>query len=452
MSIMETPVRTPSYRKQWAVSIVGMIAFGVGLNWYFNHTPDPELPAPPGTDAVAYTDWFMLVRCPEMPIEAREAEAGVQLLADWVQRLRAEGFNLRPFAEVMAARQQGDRLPERTVVLVFDPAYRVTVEQVLPRLRDLTAPALFITRLPGTIQSDRRFVSNRTRRVLSETELWDFALQTSQQDFLLEVPGWPESVSPGQAWSGTSGLTGVNEAFPEGPLNILHANVHWSSVEFVDRLKADVPLRRESRLSLRTIGDRNWGILADEDDVAEFDLTAADDARFASVSWAGARGVGDMELEVSLGSWFGEAWLFLRSNTERAERIRVGFTESGVRVLQEQAGAVLSDHLEPALIQPADGIQILARIEKGRLHLKIPQTQFELEIPVVIPATSEGIFEFALYDRIHGAAVARDVLITVNPLDIIRPRRGSVANSGTDAPSKSVANTSAAVTPQFARP
>jgi len=449
---MVTPVRTPNYRKQWAVSIVGVITLGVGLKWYSNHTPDPELPAPPGTDAVAYTDWFMVVRCPEMPIEVREAEAGVQLLADWVQQLRTEGFHLRPFAEVMAARQRGDRLPERTVVLVFDPAYRVTVEQVLPKLRDLTAPALFITRAPGTIQSDRRFVSNRTRRVLSATELWDFALQTSEQGFLLEASGWPESVPPGQEWSETSGLTGINEAFPDGPLNILHANVHWSSAEFVDRLKADMPLRRKSRLSLRTIGDRNWGILADEDDVAEFELAAADNARFASVSWAGVRGVGNMELEMSLGSWFGEAWLFLRSNADRTERIRVGFTESGVRVLQEKAGAVLSDHLEPALIRPADGIQILARIEKGRLHLKIPQTQFELEIPVVIPATSESIFEFALYDRIHGAAVARDVLITVNPLDIIRPRRGSVANSGTDAPSNSVANTSAAVMSKFARP
>jgi hypothetical protein len=246
--------------------------------------------------------------------------------------------------------------------------------------------------------------------------LWDCAVQLDERAFVVEEEGWPEGVPLQHRWVETAGITGVNRLHAAGPLNLLHANARWTAEELIHRVKADLPLEKRSRLSLRSIENRGWGMIADAGEEAAFQLAAASGARFASASWAGTRGLGDLEIELKMGPWFGEVWLFLRSSADRNDRIRVGLMEGELRVLQERDGNSLADRREPVAIHPREGVELLARLEGDRLRLQIPGSELSMEVPVVVPASGECQLEFALYHRIHGAALARDISIIATPL------------------------------------
>ncbi len=406
----------PSYRKEWRIAFLLLAALVLVLHLRPDRSRHLQPVSPHPAAASDRADYYLVVRCPELPSEAEASRDGTRRLMAWMRALLDAGFHPRPFVDVIASLSRGTPLPERTVVLVFDPAYRATVEQVLPRLQEIRVPALWITRSPGVLRSDRRFVSNRARRTWSGYALWDFALSEDPAAFQLEADGLPEDVPSAYSWADPSGLTGINSLSLGTPLHRLHANARWSAAEFVDRLKADLPLRRPSPLSARRIQGRDWGIQADPHEVAAFRLAAPPEARQATVRWLGTRGIGDLKLSLRAHAWCGELALDLRANSALSNRIHVSLTEDSLRVQQELQGRLVADQRLAATPNPGGSTRLQLHLRDDELRVSIAGHAASCSVPIVVPATDEGTVALSVYHRIHGVAFADQILLTAEPL------------------------------------
>jgi len=362
-------------------------------------------------------DWFLLVRCPEMPMEAGGAEDGRRQMRAWIHALREAGFHTHAFADAIQKLERGEHLPENTVVLMFDPAYRSTVEQLLPTLETERAPALWVTRSPGRVRADRRFVTGHARRSLSEEALWDFAVENESGQVILEKASAGTSAGRTHHWQADRGITGVNAGTNMVCLQRLHASAQWSARQFVDRLLADVPLRERRPLSARRIQERIWGVVLPHGQEETFDLVAPAGQRFASAIWEGTRGVTDLGLDLSIDSWFGEFWLTLRSDPERGEKVRIGLAEERVRVLQEAGGRVIDDRELPWRVDPEAGARFRVMLLGPTLTIDTPMVGAPMVVPVLISGNKDSRLELALYHRIHGVAMARGVQLQAVPLE-----------------------------------
>jgi hypothetical protein len=337
-------------------------------------------------------------------------------LVEWITAAREAGFHPVAFSQVLTCLARGERLPENSVVLLFNPAYRTTVEQVLPTLESMQVPALWVTRSPGRIRADRRFVSAHTRRSYSAHALWDFAVQKGELQFDLEKPAAGPDLSRVYRWQADGGITGVNTATELDHLNRLHANIRWSAQEFVDRLSADLPLRAPRGLSAREIEGRTWGVILPHGVEESFDLQADPGQRFASVSWAGTRSVTDLQVDLEIGSWFGEAWIDLRASREPGQRVRVGLMEGKVRVVQEIGGTVVDDRESDGSIRPDEGIRLSLTLQGEQLRLSSPSVATRLDVPVQVEAVDHSLLQVSIYHRIHGAAFAKALRCAATPL------------------------------------
>jgi hypothetical protein len=259
-------------------------------------------------------------------------------------------------------------------------------------------------------------VTAHTRRTLSEEPLWDFAVEDESGRVILEKASAEGGVGRDHDWQADLGVTGVNGGTNLSELNRLHASARWTSREFVDRLLADVPLRERRMLSSRQIQERTWGVVLPHGQEESFDLVAPVDRRFASVGWEGSRGVNDLELELSIGSWFGEVWLTLRSDREREDKVRLGLSEDRVRVVQEAAGRVIEDRELDWRVEPGAGVQFELTLQGSKLSIDAPMGGGPVEVAVLIPGSEDSRLELGLYHRIHGVAMARTVQLKVGPL------------------------------------
>jgi hypothetical protein len=374
-------------------------------------------PAQAAAETAEFTaDWFLMVRCPEMSVETGDADGGRQRLTEWIQAAREAGFQPLAFTDALERLSQGERLPDRSIVLMFDPAYRKTVEQILPVLESLRVPALWVTRSPGRIRADRRFVSAHERRSFSAQPFWDFAVHDEVRQFELEKVSAGRTLPRVYEWQSQLGVNGVNRGTNLTRLNRLHANASWSAEEFVDRLTADLPLYERGILGVREIDERLWGIVLPATMEEAFDLRAPRDRRFSSVRWEGTRGLQDLKLSATIESWVGEAWLHLRSDRERGDRIRVGFMEGTLRVLQETGGLVVEDRRETWPIQPDQGLCLELVLSGETLQIQSSTASARADFELLVPGSRDGLVEFSVYHRIHGAAAAESLHLIAAPV------------------------------------
>lgn len=382
--------------------------------------PNPVRLEPlPGVGEVPYVDGFQIIRFPELPPEGSRAQEGVRRMSEWLRELRKAGFWVRPFSEVMTRVRQGKGLPLKTVVVVFDPAYRTTVEQARPLLETWRTPALWITHLPGVFRTDRRFVSTRTRRELAAEPWWDVALSAGENGFVLETEA--DAAHRFFRWSSDSGTAGFNTGRSPSGLTRLHANAEWSAMEFLDRLSADLPVRERKRLTVRRIQDRLWGVAVSAGAPGNFDLEVPSDQRTTSVTWEGTRGIRDLELELGIGNWFGEVWLHLRADRTRQELIRVGLMGDRVRVIEERGEALLGDSSAPLVLGPDGRVGLRLRLEGDTLAIQTCDGSERIRAFLHLPGSDAGRFELVLYDRVRGAAVARDISLVASPRSTLSP-------------------------------
>lgn len=403
-----------SYRRQWIAA--GLLAAAAVSGWFWyraRYAPlGPPLPPPAGS-----AEWFVAVKLPETPTARDETRRAKRRLAQWLARLRREGFTPMTLSAVAERFAKGQGLPEKTVVLVFDPAYRHTYESVAPVLMRYRCPAVWLTNARAVREIDRKFLSQHALEQAQQSGWWDVGFHdAADSPFRLMTMAAGGAEGPGWAWSAEDGQTGLNFGFRPGALNRLKANATWTAEELVNRLRAELPLHGPSSLTARWIQNRLWGVALDAAQYPpeRFSLLTNLDTRSASLSWAGTRGLRDLRVWCHVPTFSGELWLFLRSDRAARHRVRVGFSRDGVvNVAQDQHGRrrVIASLACPAL---QDGQFTCELTLSGRrLTLAIDGVAWPEVMLAEEAGPADGRVELVVSDHVRSVAQAEAIRLFV---------------------------------------
>jgi hypothetical protein len=412
----DRPGRLPRYTGQWIATWtllgVGFALFLV-LQWM---SKSPVADALPDPAEHPYVDWYQIVRFPELPGANANPNALKKRLVEWVSALRREGFVVRPWMEVLDRLERGVGVPRQTLVIVFEPGYKRTITALAPLLERTGIPAAWLTHDPGPYGTERRYLSNHHRCELAKDGFWTTGLILDDMRVRLERRDADAREDIVVAWREAKGDCGVNHGAGVLELRRLHADPHWSAEEFVSRLYADVPLREEALLSVRWIRQRRWGVIPPTGEERAFDLEAPPDLRFASISWQGTQGIPGLEVHLDVDSWYGELWLFFRSDRGRESRIRIGFLDHLVRIEEEIEGDTIRHAARQTSVRSSDGLQATIVVEEAEVRVSGPSLPTVSVSNLQIDSSDDAVLELLIFDPVRGAACARTIRITATPL------------------------------------
>ena len=143
------------FSRQWVIFLV-LLAIGIGIWKQMTHIPERSAPAPAGTEA----DWFLMLR---MPAVTAQYESGIDTMrgryAEWLDSLAHAGFKPMHLSEVYRRLHAGQKIPARTVVMVFDPGYRRTYQVVAPILAEHNWPAVWMSPVKEMNEGHREYVT-----------------------------------------------------------------------------------------------------------------------------------------------------------------------------------------------------------------------------------------------------------------------------------------------------
>lgn len=249
-----------SYAREWT-GLALFLAAAMGLDYYLYLMPRRAalLAAP-----VEKADWFIVLRLPELPADPIGARQGVERLDQWLTALQAAGFKPFLLSTAMAAVSAKTGLPDKSVVLLYEPGYRHTYEGVAPVLKRHRVPATWVTtRLENKI--NRQYLSNHAFRRAQKTTGFDMGLfEASTMTFVLKpsrnsMERRPVPIS----WSSDAGAFGVNTADDLAALNRLNVETAWTGRQLVERIGESDPVADRARghapvrASLRDHGSRS---------------------------------------------------------------------------------------------------------------------------------------------------------------------------------------------------
>ncbi|MDP3722745.1 MAG: hypothetical protein Q8R91_04520 [Candidatus Omnitrophota bacterium] len=409
------------YGLQWGA--VGLLVVGAAL-WVWD--PPRRLTswfAAPRVSSEEGVDWFLVIRIPEVPSDEQGAAAAGARLRSWLGGLREAGFHPTRLSTVLSRRDQGLRLPRKTVVLLFHPGHRRTADILAPLLAAERCPAVWLTDEEAIRRSDRRYLSRHAVRQMQQSGLWDVAWHRgSSAAEIVAVDLTQDASRSGAAHRLTLNLRVGHQALNQlrggGDLVRLNADPTWTAQDLVARLLTEAPVEGPAYLTARRIGSRIWGVALDadaSDHQQPFGLEAPLSARAASVAWPCTVGTPDLLLHVKMLARSGETWVSLRSDRSSGQGVRVGFTEEGVRVQQGHGQATpLAAVPWPASV--AERLSATMVLRGPRLHLLVNDERV-LSLDVVgTPAASNGIVELAASDRVRGAAKVELASLVFVPL------------------------------------
>lgn len=391
------------YTLHWVVVGVSAVLLGVFV-WLRSQVPPIErAPAAPAAGYLA--DWFWIVRLPEVPVHAALTEVAQRRLHHWLDGLERAGFSPILLAPALERLSKGQRLPDNSIVLVFDPAYRHTVESMTPVLRQRRWPAVWLMPREPLRQADRRFLNPHASDALAREGLWERRI--------VDAPLWP-------AGGGKQALNQDGQALRQ--LNRLDVNARWTRQELVNRLLAEAPLREPSWLTSRSIGPTRWGLVERQSQIAAesagFSLRVPIDRRSARVSWLGTRGNRDVDLRLDVHSLTGELWIWLRSDEAAGESVRVAFTNGRAVLEQESSHAVrvITASAVPGLRQPGTFSASL-RLEGSRIQVNVNGIRALSWDRLDLPQSAVGLTRLIVYDKVMGGGGAERIRISAAPLD-----------------------------------
>ncbi|MCE9615551.1 MAG: hypothetical protein K8T26_14870 [Lentisphaerae bacterium] len=409
--------KPPSYRRQWILTgliLTGLVAWIVT---HRGHAPEQEPTLPPEASH-RYVDWFVLLGLPELPGDLSLAPEYPDRLVGWLTALRREGFFIMPLNLAVDRLEQGKRLPERTVVLLFEPGYRVTYEAIGDMLEALDIPAAWITQDPGRHVTDRRFLSAGTRARMQRTGLWEIGLRDPDREaFVLYSVRPPPLHSRLHTWAPETGRSGINRAGAT-TLKRLNANRAWSTDEFVDRLDAELPIQSSCALTARVIQNRLWGTLPRLQDSRplDFDLAADVDQYVAGVAWLGTAGLPDSEVTLTVRERFGQLWLRFRSDIPHGHRVSVGFADDQVRVDVQEGDQNVRRAVAPFALASGAALHATVRLQGRQLQVRSGDQVLLALDDIDVTTTPAAVFEMSVTDILPGAALAHGVELQFTPI------------------------------------
>ncbi len=399
------PVQPDNFTPQWVLTflLIGGISYGV---WNYHKTrdiqiiPTPALALSPGDSA----NWFFVLRMPEVFDHKTQTEIAQKRLLHWLPALKQAGFQPIRLSEAQQRLREGQLLPDKSIVIAFDPGYRHTDEALTPIFDQLRWPVTWFSPRSALKEGNTHYLSQRRAEELQKQYGWDVVV-------------YPDGQSP---WVSGNGKAALNHSTSQAVLHRLNVDATWTKQELINRLLAERPLREPSYLSIREIRSQQWGMVIpvrDSPNEPAFKFELPVEKRGAWLSWPGTRGVNDLSLKMDVSALTGELWLILRSDNQLGQGLRIAFANGRVLVEEERnhQRSVLAWSAVPALRQPGSftaEVELvgsrLAIVINGLARLTIPH----------LPAFTgqEGVIRAAIYDKITGAAQVGSVKILATPL------------------------------------
>ncbi|MGB0750157.1 MAG: polysaccharide deacetylase family protein, partial [Magnetospiraceae bacterium] len=92
----------------------------------------------------------------------------VEMFKDHLRLLRSEKYAVLPLTTVLASLRGGDPLPDRTIVITFDNAYRRLTETAIPLLQEAGLPFTVFVSTDGVDQGTKDLMTWEQLRKLAE--------------------------------------------------------------------------------------------------------------------------------------------------------------------------------------------------------------------------------------------------------------------------------------------
>ncbi len=339
----------------------------------------------------------------------------------WLTALASKGYHPMLLSDVRHRLEQGQDLPDKTVVILFDPGYRITFEVMAPLLAKYKFPAVWITTRQAQRRSDTRYLSNHILKAMKKTGMWDVGYFEDESTLVMEPSGSkPFTIGNGkETWLSGAGRRALNRGVPTHSLNRLHINWNWTGQQIVDRLEAEKLLHGKGVLTLKRIQEHNWGIILPEasSQDSSFTFKAPSDSRTANLSWLGTKWRYDAQFNIEVKMLTGELWLLMRSDEEAGENIGVCFLNGklSLTVKTHNESRSLLEVFVPSLAQPAN---FSAKVVLKGADLAVTVNGIVVAHTKNVPKLSseEGIVRLTAYDKIAGAAHAESIKLTMSEL------------------------------------
>lgn len=411
--------RFTHYIPHWIGVGVLVLALMYGL-FRLQKDPTPTTPLD-GPDRPG-VNWFYMVQLPHVTSDP-ESQNYSFVLKERVKALQAEGFQPMLLSTILNRLREGRLLPRNTVALFFEEGYRTTLEATWPVLHELRVPAVLLTPSKPLKTGDWGYISPYRAYTLRRNGLWDVGYFDGKEPSRVTL--WSSEEKPyriGPDNNKPFWITDITESvLNRGPeinqFRRLFFNPKWSSADVVNRLKAETPIESSSRLSIRSIQGRLWGIsmMPQEAPGSVFDLRANENSRTAEVTWLGTLGLQNFDVHFRADSLHGECWLVFRADS-MGNNIRAGFLKDKI-VIDTQIRGESKELLSIPFARPEQHLAFNIRV--NRSQIAVMDTTGAVLASAQFPAPQEapsGVIRMLMYDKFYGVALAHGVELTIHPL------------------------------------
>ncbi len=358
---------------------------------------------------------FYVIRMPAVPMDE---DLFISKAESWLLSLAAKGYHPMRLSDVSQRFKAGKGVPQKALILLFDPGYRQTFNAMAPLLAKYKFPAVWVTDNEAMNRHDRKFISQHVATAMKKSGLWDVAHYEGKA---LVVESNGPTIRIGEksgTWREGAGRRAFNQGFPSGALNRLYVNWNWTDQQMVDRLDAEQSIPGGGYLSLKKIAGHNWGIMMPESKSTDphFSLKSPFDGRTANISWLGTRGIKNAQFNLDVQMLSGELWLLMRSDDETGESVDVCFVYGGILIGEHRNGQFhqLVSVPHAGLSRPASfSATIQLREQTIRVWINGQETA---TVATLTPSNSqEGIVRMTVYDKILGGAHAESIRLKMTP-------------------------------------
>ncbi len=415
---MPHAVQPERYGRQWGLFFAATLLVGA-LAWQAAHIPPHQTAIPPSTGA----DWFLVLR---MPAVTSQYESGIETMrvryGEWLDALARAGFKPMRLSDVHSRIRSGQGLPEKTVVLVFDPGYRRTYHIVAPILAQHNWPAVWITPEDEMQRGHREYVTYHLARRMTDSGWWDVGfIQKDGRVRLSSNTGSKQYLNEkGQPlWAHQSGGLALNQNSRFNSMNRLNVISDWKGSDLLNRIRVEVPITAPVYLTLGQVQNLKWGITTDADSSEEkhFDLAMPMHRHGLQIAWLGARGHSDMRIEAEADRLVGQMALRLRWDEANQTGVMVVFSNSTVWVKSKaDEHTITLRTLTRSGAGPTRPLKTSIELQGQSMVLSIDgRPPVSIDLPPKTPVRP-GLVQLYLYDSVKGTGRLDSMKILFTPL------------------------------------
>ena len=281
-----------------------------------------------------------------MPAISAQYESGIDTMKVryglWLDTLRQAGFHPMKLSDVIHRLQTGAGVPEKTVVLIFDPGLRRTYRLVAPILAAHQAPAVWLSNERAMSHGHREYVTYHAADQMVKSGWWDVGY--TQDDGTIRVKSRDyadlqlgDAQHP--AWSPISGGMALNKGKSLTLLSRLNVNSDWTEQDLLNRIRVEEPVEGRVFLSKAPVQNLVWGVTTDRDadPDSRFNLQVASHKRGLVLDWFGTRGIADSRVQAEGRALIGDFTMRLRWDEERGSGINILLSKDQLFIQEMQA-------------------------------------------------------------------------------------------------------------------